>query len=97
MRRKSKVLRFPSRKEEALANYKTGQSVPESGIYRVLHDSHRLPHEVTLLKSQVFPRCAKCAGEVHFQVVALAPVLPERRGRIILYQLPELARDEECA
>jgi hypothetical protein len=68
--------------------YCTGQYVPESGIYRVVHAEHRLPHEVTLLKDQQFPRCCKCAEQVKFQPVALAPVMRERRGQIILYELP---------
>jgi hypothetical protein len=37
-------------------NLRTGVAVPESGIYRVSHSQHRLPHEVTLLKDQQFPR-----------------------------------------
>src|SRR3569623_1634821 len=53
--------------------FKTGQNVPESGIYRVVHAEHRLPHEVTLLRGEAFPRCAKCADQVEFEPVSLAP------------------------
>lgn len=70
---------------------RTGQKVPESGIYRVTHGDHRLPHEVTLLKDQTFPRCSQCADLVEFTVVAIAPAMGERRGRIVLYELPVLA------
>ena len=73
--------------------YRTGQAVPESGIYRVVHGEHRLPHEVTLLKDQTFPRCAKCADLVEFEPLALAPTLGERRGQIVLYELPEIDED----
>jgi hypothetical protein len=68
--------------------YRTGQAVPESGIYRISHGEHRLPHEVTLLKDQLFPRCCKCAELVVFEPVALAPTTVERRGHIVLYELP---------
>ena len=69
--------------------FNTGQFVPESGIYRVTHAKHRLPHEVTLLKDQLFPRCAKCAEQVTFEALQLAP-LAERRGQVIVYELPEV-------
>ena len=70
--------------------FKTGQNVPESGIYRVVHSEHRLPHEVTLLKGEAFPRCSKCADLVEFEPISLAPSLPEKHGRIVLYELPEM-------
>lgn len=76
-------------------SFRTGQKVPESGIYRVIHSGHRLPHEVTLLKDQQFPRCSKCSDSVEFQVVALAPSMGDRRGRIVLYELPVLSLDSE--
>ncbi len=75
--------------------FRTGQSVPESGIYRVCHGSHRLPHEVTLLKGQRFPRCAKCADLVEFEPVMLAPTMGDRRGQIVLYELPEIDVEPE--
>lgn len=70
--------------------FRTGQTVPESGIYRVIHGGHRLPHEVTLLRDQVFPRCSKCANLVEFEPLALAPLMGDRRGKIVLYELPVL-------
>jgi hypothetical protein len=74
--------------------FKTGQNVPESGIYRVVHGGHRLPHEVTLLKGEAFPRCSKCADQVEFEPVSLAPSLPEKHGHIVLYELPEIDNDK---
>lgn len=47
----------------------TGNRVPESGIYRVTHAGHRLPHAVTICKGETFPRCAKCADLVVFELV----------------------------
>jgi hypothetical protein len=48
--------------------YRPGDMVPESGIYRVTHDSHRLMHEATLLQDQRFPLCRKCKHDVRFEL-----------------------------
>jgi hypothetical protein len=48
--------------------YRPGDLVPESGIYRVTHDSHRLMHEATLLQDQRFPICRKCRHDVRFEL-----------------------------
>lgn len=73
--------------------YRTGQNIPESGIYRVTHDEHRLPHEVTLLKGAQFPRCSKCRHAVRFTAVSLAPRLDSLRERVTLYELPAINED----
>jgi len=52
-----------------LETFQTGHSVPESGIYRVIHAGHRLPHAVTICKGENFPRCAKCANMVIFELI----------------------------
>lgn len=70
--------------------FRTGEPIAESGIYRVIHKAHRLPHEVTLLRDQVFPRCAKCRDEVKFELVrALSERLNHQDFRIYLYELDE--------
>ena len=70
--------------------FRTGEPIAESGIYRVIHKAHRLPHEVTLLKDQVFPRCAKCRDEVKFELVrAVSDRLNHQDFRIYLYELDE--------
>jgi hypothetical protein len=51
------------------ASYKPGDVVPETGIYRVSHDSHRLMHEATLLQDMQFPRCKKCRHSVRFTLL----------------------------
>jgi hypothetical protein len=76
--------------------HKSSEKIPESGIYRVIHAQHRLPHEVTLIAGQVFPPCAKCHEEVRFQMVRELPSL-ERRGNVSLYSLPVLDDDEDSA
>ena len=74
--------------------YKSSETIPESGIYSVIHSQHRLPHEVTLIGGQIFPPCAKCHDEVRFELMRELPALErERRGSVSLYALPVI--DEE--
>ena len=80
--------------EPAIRLFHTDESVPESGVYRVTHAAHRLPHEVTLLKGQEFPRCGHCAEHVTFEAIRLAPQL---RSGIVIYQLPEVIKDDPAA
>jgi uncharacterized membrane protein len=58
----------------------------------VVHVAHRLPHEVVILKGERFPRCAKCADSVLYDLIHAAPDL---YGHVIyrVYELPVL--DEE--
>jgi hypothetical protein len=78
--------------------YKSPDTIPVSGIYRVIHAQHRLPHEVTLIAGQVFPPCAKCHAEVRFELLRELPDLArERRGSVSLYSLPVLDDDEDSS
>jgi hypothetical protein len=52
--------------------FRTGKIVLESGTYRARHRKHRLPHEVTLLRDNTFPRCAKCKEPVIFELLQAA-------------------------
>ena len=49
--------------------YRPGEVAPISGIYRVTHESHRASHVVTILRSEVFPPCRSCRGNVTFEIV----------------------------
>jgi hypothetical protein len=73
--------------------FRTVGRITWSGIYRVVHRKHRLPHEVTLLRDQIFPRCAKCHEQVEFWLVR-GVEFPERgkefSTHIYLYELPVL-------
>lgn len=69
--------------------FRTGAPIPESGIYRVIHKAHRLPHEVTLVWGQAFPRCAKCRDAVKFELIRAAELLNEHAFRVYLYELDE--------
>jgi hypothetical protein len=77
---------------------RTGGTVPASGIYGVSHPQHRLPAEVTLLKDQLFPRCASCDDAVHYVLERSAPAGISPGGfKVNLYELPELTEDESLA
>jgi hypothetical protein len=69
--------------------WKTGDFVPDTALYKVVHSGHSLPSEVTLRKGQRFPRCEACDEPVAFR---LRRSLPDSNAssvfRIELYQLP---------
>ena len=76
--------------------FRTDEIVPKSGVYKVRHQKHRLPHEVSLLRDQQFPRCAQCQTAVIFEL--LRAVTDETAAgisspRICLYELPVLEDD----
>jgi hypothetical protein len=74
--------------QEAMAEtYKTGETVPHSGIYRVSHSEHRLPHEVTLLRGNTFPPCSKCGNNVAYNLLRAVTV---DRFAITLNAIPPL-------
>lgn len=53
--------------------YKPGQKVPESGIYKVTHDSnHRQEHEVTAVMGEHFPPCNHCGEHPRFVLIRAA-------------------------
>ena len=73
---------------EAMAEtYKTGETVPNSGIYRVSHNEHRLPHEVTLLRANSFPPCSRCGNNVTYKLLRAVTV---DRFSITLNAIPPL-------
>jgi hypothetical protein len=53
--------------------FKPGQEVPHSGIYRVVHDTnHAAEHEVTCVYGKHFPPCNHCGHHVRFVLVRAA-------------------------
>ena len=70
--------------------YRTGQKILRSGIYRVVHSEHRLPHDVTLVEGEVFPRCASCGTKVQFQLLRAASGVGAGGFRVVLYELPDI-------
>ncbi|HEX3104641.1 MAG TPA: hypothetical protein VHQ22_09345, partial [Terriglobales bacterium] len=79
--------------------FRTDEIVCHSGIYTVRHLKHRLPHEVTLLRDQRFPRCGKCDAAVIFEFVRAVADEAEANftTRIFLYELPVLEDDKAAA
>jgi hypothetical protein len=74
-------------RESMAGKFKTGEVVPQSGIYQVVHTEHRLPHEVTLLRANAFPPCAQCGNKVTFKLLRGVTV---DRFAITLNAIPEL-------
>ena len=59
--------------------YRPGDPVPQTGVYRVVHDGHRTEHEATLLNGGQFPHCTRCGDKVRFFLVrAAAPIQGDR-------------------
>jgi hypothetical protein len=53
--------------------YKPGEKVEWSGIYRVTHDDdHTAPHEVTAVFGDHFPPCNHCGKHPRFVLVKAA-------------------------
>jgi hypothetical protein len=80
--------------------FKTGVVIPASGIYSVRHAAHRLPHEVTLLKGETFPKCQKCADAVTFKLVRMLTyqtAAKDSSWRVTLYELPIVDGDNDAA
>ena len=67
----------------------SGEAVPQSGIYKVAHSQHRLPHEVTVLSGQIFPPCAKCGNAVIFKLLRVIQD-SDTPFTITLHQIPEI-------
>jgi hypothetical protein len=56
--------------------FKAGDVIPESGIYETIHENaHRDPHEVVMIKSDLFPPCDTCADRVRFRLIRSAPYI----------------------
>lgn len=67
-------------------NYRPGERVPESGIYRVEHGPHRLMHVATLVGRSRFPLCRECGRSVRFCLLRplnASKVLPFRSNSLL--------------
>lgn len=59
--------------------YRAHEKVPQTGLYRVLHYQHRLPHSVVMRQGQHFPACNKCGERVSFKLSRMAePLISDR-------------------
>jgi hypothetical protein len=80
---------------KASQQFRCGDKIPENGIYRVIHRDHRLPHEVTLLRDQMFPKCIRCEHSVYFELVRSAPDITLTPFKVALYALPTSDEEED--
>ncbi len=74
--------------------FKSGQVIPESGVYRAHHLNHRGTHEVTLIAGYPFPECSRCREFVEFEMLESAPHLSDKTSpvvHIIGQFIPEVA------
>jgi hypothetical protein len=58
--------------ENSSKTYRAGQPVPCTGLYRVSHYQHRLPHDVFITQDRLFPPCRRCGERVSFKLSASA-------------------------
>jgi hypothetical protein len=49
--------------------YAVGDTVPQTGTYKVFHGPRRLIDEVTLVQDETFPRCSVCKDDAQFSLV----------------------------
>ena len=52
---------------------RAGESVGQTGLYRVSHQLHRATHEAILWQGETFPSCRACGEAVSFQYLQPAP------------------------
>ena len=67
-RRRAPEASPPPRRAD-LRLFKPGESVPASGVYRVLHSAHRASHEVSMVAGETFPKCNTCQDSVAYQLI----------------------------
>ena len=94
-KRKLRLVSSRTRTPKSKAQFSCGDKIPESGIYRVVHRDHRLPHEVTLLRDQLFPKCTQCEHSVYFELVRSAPDITLAPFKVALYALPAVDEEED--
>ena len=54
---------------ESSARFRSGDVVPRSGVYRVHHYAHRIPHAVIIVEGTVLPKCKRCGERVQFVLI----------------------------
>jgi hypothetical protein len=62
-------------KNSIKSRYGPGAPVPHTGVYRVFHYQHRLPHDVVISKDGSFPLCGRCSHRVVFELRIMSALL----------------------
>jgi hypothetical protein len=83
--RRLKLVKSPRRPSRL---FRTGEKIDASGMYRVYHAKHRVPHEVTLIRGEIYPCCERCDAAVRFKLLRAIPEIDSDRGFVRLYTLP---------
>jgi hypothetical protein len=52
--------------------FKPGEEAPESGVYTVRHQRHRVNHSATVFRGERFPACSQCGTAVRFALTRRA-------------------------
>ena len=62
-------------KLESSSRLEPGDVAPRSGVYRVHHYAHRMPHLVIVPAGTTLPKCKRCGEKVRFvPMVAAEPI-----------------------
>ena len=73
-------------------SFRPGDVVPETGIYSIDHDLHRMVHECTLVAGTLFPLCRKCRAGVRFSLLrAVEGSVPPFVATGLLQPYPQIA------
>jgi len=60
---------------ESSSRFVPGEIAPRSGVYRIHHYAHRMPHLVAVVKGMTFPKCRRCGDKVRFvPMIAAEPI-----------------------
>jgi hypothetical protein len=60
---------------QSSSGFVPGTSVPRTGVYRVLHYAHRMPHLVIIAQGTAFPECKRCGDKVRFAPMMAAEAI----------------------
>jgi hypothetical protein len=60
---------------DSASRFLPGATAPRSGVYRVHHYAHRIPHLVTVTAGTVLPECKRCGDKVRFAPILAAEAI----------------------
>lgn len=60
---------------DSSSRFAPGAIASRSGVYKVHHYAHRMPHLVTVTAGTVLPKCKRCGDKVRFvPMIAAEPI-----------------------